>query len=68
LKKGSEETIVSSAFFMKFEVVDCCETEGHCGHHNYRSDPQFFAERGQELLHFKISKLYPTNIHGNTEK
>jgi hypothetical protein len=68
MKKRSEEITAASALFVMFEVVDCCETEGHREYHNYRSNPQLFAEGRQEILQIKISKLYPTNIHGNAEK
>jgi hypothetical protein len=63
MTKRFEETIVMYVFFMAFEVLDCCEAEGHCEHHNYRSDPQFIAERGQEILQFKILKLCPMDIY-----
>jgi len=64
----SEETELLPEFFMTVEGMDYCETDGHCEHHNYNSDPQFFAERRQEFSPFKISELCLVKEHGITEK
>jgi hypothetical protein len=53
---------------MTFEGIYSCETNGHCKHHNYRSDPQFFGERREKFFPFKISELCLVKEHGIAEK
>jgi hypothetical protein len=64
----SEEIELRPGFLMIVEGMDCCETNGHCEHHSYSSDPQFFAERRQETFPFNISQIGLVKVQGNAEK
>ena len=64
----SEEIELLPEFFMAGESTNCCETDGHCEHNSYASDPQFFAERRQEFFPFKISELCLVKEHRIAEK